>query len=108
MKIEELSSTLDEKLAQANEQMQTLKQQRAEAGDQQLVRQLDRDIAALDAAQQKLLKSRAIAWRAHQLNEEMALSNRRIELERRLGLGLIIASGVGLVALGWVAYGMYF
>lgn len=108
MKIEELSSTLDDKLAQADEQLQVLQQQRAQTDDPQSAHRLDNDIAALGAVHKKLLKSRAIAWRVHHLNEEIASGNQRLERQRRLGLLLIIISGVGLLGLGWIAWGMYF
>lgn len=100
MQIRQISAALDAKLAQLDQQLKQLEQQHQEQGnnpDQQLVD----DIAALHQIRDKLLKSKDIAWRAHQLRDEN--DEQRRARQRMSGLFLCGVSVVGAVLLIYFA-----
>lgn len=100
MQIHQISAVLDTKLAQLDQQLKQLEEQHQQQGsspDQQLVD----DIAALNQIRDKLLKSKDIAWRAHQLrdnNDEL-----RRARQRMTGLFMCGLSLLGAVALVYFA-----
>ncbi|MGM8227367.1 hypothetical protein ACSV5M_12330 [Cellvibrio sp. ARAG 10.3] len=103
MKINELSANIDQKIAELEQQLENLHAQRAQASDPENQQKIVADITALNKIKLKLLKSRDIAWRAHQLlrDQEDQRSNDR---QRLLGLALCIFSAVGAITL----IGIYF
>ncbi len=96
MQIRQISAALDAKLAQLDQQLKQLEQQHQQQPsppDQQLID----DIAALNQMRDKLLKSKDIAWRAHELRNEN--DEQRRARQRMFGLFLCGISVVGAVAL---------
>jgi DNA-binding transcriptional MerR regulator len=99
MQIRQISAALDAKLAQLDQQLKQLEEQHQQgnASDPQLID----DIAALHQIRDKLLKSKDIAWRAHQLRDNG--DEQRRARQRISGLFLCGLSLVGAVALIYVA-----
>ena len=93
MNIHQLSANIDTKLAQLEQQLQTL-QQKLDQGDGDKI-QLENDMAALNQLKYKLKKSRDIAWRAHELQQ--GNNNKMLQQKRMLGLGLCVFCGLGLL-----------
>lgn len=100
MEISKLSAQLDQKLNELEQRLQQLlakRQQAANAEDQAI---LDEDIHALQLMKAKLIKSRDIAWRAHELQQNHQ-DLQSLQLKRQIGLALCIVSAVGaLILLG--------
>jgi len=98
MEINKLSAQLDQKLSELEQRLQQLlakRQQTANAEDQA---KLDGDIHALQLMRAKLIKSRDIAWRAHQLqNSHQELQS--LQRKRQIGLALCIFSAVSAIIL---------
>ena len=103
MQITELSARIDHKLTELDQQLAQLQSRHAEAQDPQQQQQLATDIRALTNIRTKLLKSKDIAWRAHELQNDRA-ENRRYDQQRLLGLVLCIISGAAALVL----VGVYF
>lgn len=100
MQIHQISAVLDTKLAQLDQQLKQLEEQHQQQGsspDQQLVD----DIAALNQIRDKLLKSKDIAWRAHQLRDNN--DEQRRARQRMTGLFMCGLSLLGAVALVYFA-----
>lgn len=97
MQIRQLSAALDAKLAQLDQQLQRLEKQQQQAPDQQLVDEM----AALNQIRDKLLKSKDIAWRAHQLRDDN--DEQRRARQRMTGLIMCGMSLLGAVALIYFA-----
>lgn len=98
MQIRQISAVLDAKLAQLDQQLKQLEeQQQGNTADPQLLN----DIAALHQIRSKLLKSKDIAWRAHQLRDDG--DEQRRARQRISGLLLCGLSVVGAVALIYFA-----
>lgn len=103
MEINELSANIDQKLADLEQQLSHLHSQQAQTHDPVKQQQYTADITALKKVRLKLLKSRDIAWRAHQLIQEQ--DDQRINDQKRmLGLALCVFSAVGALVL----IGIYF
>ncbi len=99
MHIRQLSAALDAKLAQLDHQLKELEAQHQQAGGL-ADPQVTRDIAALQQIRDKLLKSKDIAWRAHQLRDNK--DEQRRARQRAMGLilcGLSLLGGVLLLYL---------
>ena len=93
MQIRQISATLDRKLAQLDQQLTKLEQQRALHSGAEPNPQIEQDILALQQMRVKLVKSKDIAWRAHQLqhqNDEHGRARQRV-----MGLSLCILSVIG-------------
>ncbi len=93
MQIRQVSATLDRKLAQLDQQLKKLEAQRAPHNGSEPNPQLEQDILALQQMRIKLVKSKDIAWRAHQLqhqNDEHGRARQRV-----IGLSLCILSVIG-------------
>lgn len=103
MKINELSANIDQKVTELEQQLENLQTQRTQTTDPSSDQKLLADIAALNKIKLKLLKSREIAWRAHQLLREQE-DQRSDDRKRLLGIALCIFSAVGAVTL----IGIYF
>jgi hypothetical protein len=97
MQIRQISAALDTKLAQLDQQLKQLEKQHQQAPDQQLVE----EIAALNQIRDKLLKSKDIAWRAHQLRTDNDEEKRA--RQRMTGLIMCGLSVLGAVALIYFA-----
>jgi hypothetical protein len=103
MQINQLSANIDQKLAELDQQLDNLHKRRAEAQDVTQQEKIARDITVLNKIKLKLLKSKDIAWRAHQMRQEQE-DLQRNDRQRLLGLALCIFSAVGAVVL----IGIYF
>jgi len=103
MQITELSARIDHKLIELDQQLAQLQSRHAETQDPQQQQQLATDITALTNIRAKLLKSKDIAWRAHELQNDSD-ENRRYDQQRLLGLVLCIISGAAALVL----VGVYF
>ena len=105
MHINQISAAVDSKLQQLDKQLDALVQQQAQADAGQNPA-LVRDIAALQQLRQRLVKSRDLALRAHQLERDTNREAReRARLrQRRLGLalcGFSLAAGLALAVYAW-------
>lgn len=101
MQIRQVSATLDRKLAQLDQQLKKLEEQRAPHHGSEPNPQLEQDILALQQIRIKLVKSKDIAWRAHQLqhqNDEHSRARQRV-----IGLSLCILSVIGAGVLLYLA-----
>ncbi len=93
MQIRQVSAALDHKLAQLDQQLKKLEQQRVQQNSSEPNPQLEQDILALQQIRTKLVKSKDIAWRAHQLqhqNDEHSRARQRV-----IGLSLCVFSVIG-------------
>ncbi len=100
MQIRQVSAALDQKLAQLDQQLKQLEQQRVQENNDQHT-QLDHDIQALQQIRTKLIKSKDIAWRAHELQDQS--DEKRRARQRVFGLSLCIFSSIGAVVLVYLA-----
>ncbi|WP_331351350.1 hypothetical protein [Cellvibrio sp. UBA7671] len=101
MQIRQVSAALDHKLAQLDQQLKKLEQQRAQQNSSQPNPQLEQDILALQQIRAKLVKSKDLAWRAHQLqhqNDEHSRARQRV-----IGLSLCVFSVIGAGLLVYLA-----
>jgi len=101
MQIRQVSAALDHKLAQLDQQLKKLEQEREQQGSEPNP-QLAQDILALQQIRTKLVKSKDIAWRAHQLqhqNDEQARARQRV-----MGLSLCIFSVLGAGVLLYLVF----
>jgi hypothetical protein len=96
MDINQLSANIDTKLVQLDQQLSQLKLQltKIEGGEDQ---ELRKTITTLEQVKHKLIKSRDIAWRAHEL--QSSNDHTQLKRNRMIGLGLCIFSGLGLIAI---------
>lgn len=101
MQIRQLSAALDQKLAQLDQQLKQLEQQRTQQHNSEQLPQLDQDILALQQIRTKLIKSKEIAWRAHELQDQSD-ENRRTR-QRVIGLSLCVISVIGAGVLLFLA-----
>lgn len=93
MQIRQVSAALDSKLAQLDKKLKQLKQEQREIPSARV----DQDIEALQQVREKLLKSKAIAWRAHELQDQNNEAKRA--RQRIMGLSLCATSLIGAVIL---------
>ncbi|QEI13180.1 hypothetical protein [Cellvibrio japonicus] len=103
MQISQVSAAVDAKLRQLDRQLDDLNCQQQQAGIEAQAT-LARDIAALQQVRRKLVKSRDLAVRAHQLEQDtnsVAKEQARAR-QRLLGLSLCAISLLGGIAL--IAY----
>lgn len=100
MHIRQLSAALDTKLAQLDQQLKQLELEQIHQGSS-AAPQLAEDIAALTQIRSKLLKSKEIAWRAHQLQDEG--DEHRRARQRLVGLLLCGISLAGALVLIYIA-----
>ncbi len=101
MQIRQVSAALDHKLAQLDQQLKKLEQQRVQQNSSEPNPQLEQDILALQQIRTKLVKSKDIAWRAHQLqhqNDEHSRARQRV-----IGLSLCVFSVIGAGVLVYLA-----
>jgi hypothetical protein len=97
MQINQLSAQIDQKLNELDQRLVRLNEQhRVASGSEQA--QLGTDIQALELIKNKLLKSRDIAWRAHELQQEHQ-DLKQLERKRWIGLTLCVLSAIGAVVL---------
>jgi hypothetical protein len=90
MQIRQVSAALDHKLAQLDQQLKKLEAQQISSEPNP---QLEQDILALQQIRTKLVKSKDLAWRAHQLqhqNDEQSRARQRV-----IGLSLCAFSLIG-------------
>lgn len=97
MQIRQISAALDAKLVQLDHQLKQMEKQHQQTPDQQLVDEM----AALNQIRDKLLKSKDIAWRAHQLRDDN--DDQRRARQRMTGLIMCGLSLIGAVALVYFA-----
>ena len=101
MQIRQVSAALDHKLAQLDKQLKKLEEQRTQQASNEALAQLEQDILALQQIRTKLVKSKDIAWRAHQLqhqNDEHSRARQRV-----IGLSLCAFSVIGAGVLVYLA-----
>lgn len=107
MHINQISAAVDSKLQQLDKQLDALVQQQAQGqADTGQNPALAQDIAALQQLRQRLVKSRDLALRAHQLERDTNREAReRARLrQRRLGLalcGFSLVAGLALAVYAW-------
>ena len=101
MQIRQVSAALDQKLAQLDQQLKKYETQRAQQNSGESDPQLEQDILALQQIRTKLVKSKDLAWRAHQLQYENDEHNRA--RQRVIGLSLCIFSVIGAGVLLYFA-----
>lgn len=95
MNIQQLSTNIDHKLAQLDGKIRKLRElQQQPEGD---TAQLTKDLAALEAIKRKLKKSQDIMWQAHSLQRDS--DQRLLKQKRWLGIGLMVFSALGLLAI---------
>lgn len=100
MQIRQVSAALDHKLAQLDQQLKKLEQE--QQNNSAPNPQLAQDILALQQIRTKLVKSKDLAWRAHQLqhqNDEQARARQRV-----IGLSLCIFSVIGAGVLLYLVF----
>jgi hypothetical protein len=100
MQIRQVSAALDHKLAQLDQQLNKLEQEQQNSSEPNP--QLAQDILALQQIRTKLVKSKDIAWRAHQLqyqNDEQTRARQRV-----IGLSLCIFSVIGAGVLVYLVF----
>lgn len=93
MQIHQVSAALDNKLAQLDQKLKQLEQEQIDAPRDGL----DQDIAALHKIRAKLVKSKAIAWQAYELQDQN--NEARRARQRLIGLTLCSISLVGAAIL---------
>lgn len=102
MQIRQVSAALDQKLAQLDQQLKKYEAQRAQQNSSEPDPQLEQDILALQQIRTKLVKSKDLAWRAHQLqyqNDEHSRARQRV-----IGLSLCVFSVIGAGVLVYLAF----
>lgn len=102
MQIRQVSAALDRKLTQLDQQLKTLERERNQADASRDAAEIDSDITALLNIRNKLVKSKDIAWRAHQLqsqNDEQRRARQRLVGLSLCGISLIGAGVLVVVAL---------
>lgn len=100
MQIDNLSANIEAKLNRLEQQLANLRDARERvAGDTNAQVVIDRDIQVLLDTRAKLLKSRDLAWQVHEISQQTQRQHQRDRRFQRLGLGLMIFSGVALVGL---------
>ncbi|HSC67036.1 MAG TPA: hypothetical protein VLC79_05075 [Cellvibrio sp.] len=100
MQIRQVSATLDRKLAQLDQQLKKLEQEDRSGTTPDTQR--EQDILALHKMRDKLVKSKELAWRAHQLqqaNDEAGRARQRL-----IGLSLCAFSVIGAGVLVFLAF----
>lgn len=102
MKIDDLTQRVNDKIVQLDKTLEARRQALLASEDSEERRQLAADLDALIATRHKLLKSRDLARRAHELTQT-APESPSLRRRRRLGLGLCIFSAVALVVLAVIA-----
>lgn len=95
MKVKQLSARIDQQLATIDARLEQLDDSHSgvnpdpSTGEERL---------ALQNVREKLVKSREIVWRAHELRVEDQLQ-RQLRRTRQIGLALCIISGLAIVSL---------
>jgi hypothetical protein len=98
MQIDHLSEHIENKLSRLDQQLANLREARQQVDEPAAQSVIDDDIATLLDTRARLLKSRSLAWRVHQLRQQTDPSTRDTRY-RSLGLALMIFSGVALAGL---------
>ena len=100
MQIDNISANIEAKLHRLEQQLANLRDALTRVdGDQQAQAVIERDIQVLLDTRAKLIKSCDLAWQVHQLDQKTKTQNRLDRRYQRLGLALIIFSGVALMGL---------
>ncbi|MDF3014750.1 MAG: hypothetical protein K0Q78_2954 [Cellvibrio sp.] len=102
MQIRQVSAALDHKLAQLDQQLKKLEHQREQQNNSEPNPQLEQDILALQQIRTKLVKSKELAWRAHQLQHQNDEQSRA--RQRMIGLSLCIFSVIGAGVLLYLVF----
>lgn len=104
MQMRQLSATLDAKVAQLDKQLHSLHQRQRgleQQDDATQAQAIDNEIAALNQLRSKLLKSKDLAWRAHQLSSQNDEQQRA--RQRLVGLTMCGVSILGALVLIYIA-----
>jgi len=100
MQIDNISANIEAKLHRLEQQLANLRDAHTRVeSDPQAQAVIDRDIQVLLDTRAKLIKSRDLAWQVHQLDQKTKTQTRLDRRYQRLGLALIIFSGVALLGL---------
>ncbi|WP_111643164.1 hypothetical protein [Marinimicrobium alkaliphilum] len=102
MQIDDLTQRVNDKISELDETLEARRKALLASEDSDERQQLAADLDALIATRHKLLKSRDLARRAHELAQALPESP-SLRRRRRLGLGLCIFSAVALVVLAVIA-----
>lgn len=98
MQIDKLSEQLEHKLTRLDQQLANLRAARQQVDDPDARGVIDQDIAILLDTRAKLIKSRSLALRVHQLRLQTDTSGRDTRY-RGLGLALMIFSALAMAGI---------
>lgn len=108
-RIDELSTRLNDKLVSLQKQKLALQQAHQQMEDPAARQVIEEDMLVLGRIEQKLIKSRELAWQAYQLRQQSLIDAKRLNRRKLLGLGLFVFGTLGaLILLGlliWQAMG---
>lgn len=100
MEIDKLTASIDAKLFRLEQQLANLRDARERVdGDANAQIVIDRDIQALLDTRGKLRRSRDLAVQVHEISQQTQQQHQRDHRHQRMGLALIIFSGVALLGL---------
>jgi len=100
MQIDRLTASIDTKLLRLEQQLANLRNARERVeGDANAQMVIDRDIQALLDTRAKLRRSRDLAMQVHEISQQTQQQHQKDRRHQRMGLALIIFSGVALVGL---------
>jgi len=100
MQIDNISANIEAKLHRLEQQLANLRDAHTRVdGDPEAQAVIERDIQVLLDTRAKLIKSRDLAWQVHQLDQKTKTQTRLGKRYQRLGLALIVFSGVALAGL---------
>ncbi|HSX85498.1 MAG TPA: hypothetical protein VLE50_08815 [Cellvibrio sp.] len=102
MQIRQVSAALDYKLAQLDQQLKKLQHEREQQNSSEPNSKLEQDILALQQIRTKLVKSKELAWRAHQLQHQNDEQSRA--RQRMIGLSLCLFSVIGAGILLYLVF----
>jgi hypothetical protein len=100
MQITTLSNQLEQKLVELDQRLDGLRRELATSQDEAERHKLSSDLDALEVIKDKLIKSRDIAWRAYDLQQQTR-EMKQIRRNRWIGLTLCVISVLGgLILIG--------
>lgn len=98
MQIDTITEQIDSKLRNLDQQLANLQAARKQVNDPNAQYVLDQDLKTLLETRAKLIKSRDLAGRVHQLRQQTEPDARDTRY-RKLGLALMIFSGVAMAGV---------
>ena len=99
MDIQTISSNIDDNLEKLEKELLSRQEQLQHCQDAESIKALEKDIDALNTVKKKLITSKDIAWRAHNLRQESEHHMSR----SRFGIILWLLAFISIFLLGYVA-----